>query len=121
MAPMSEQDLKSRTKAFALRAINLGDSVPNARSADVIARQLIRAATSVGANYRAARRARSHKDFVNKLGIVEEEADECCYWLELLADSGHVKPPRLASLQKEADELTAIIVASIRTAKRKKN
>ena len=117
---MTTQDLKSRTKAFALRVIKLTDSLPRSRSANVIGWQLLRAATSVGANYRATQRTRSHKDFLSKLGVVEEEADECCYWLELLADSEPVKPARLADLRREADELTAIMVASIRTAKRKK-
>ncbi len=100
--------------------MKLGDSLPRTRSADVVGRQLIRCATSVGANYRSAQRARTHKDFLYKLGIVEEEADESCYWLELLADSGQVKASRLDDLRKEGNEITAIIVACIRTGKRKK-
>jgi four helix bundle protein len=117
---MAQVDLRDRTKAFALRIIRLTEALPRTRAADVIARQLVRSGTSIGANYRAARRARSYKDFLNKLGIVEEEADESTYWLEILADAGLVKRSRLDSITKEANEITAIIVASIRTAKQKR-
>lgn len=79
-------------------------------------RQLLRCATSVGANYRAAARGKSTPDFIAKLRIVEEEADESVYWLELLERSGHIAPDVAAPLKKEAGELTAIIVASIKTA-----
>jgi four helix bundle protein len=89
-------------------------------SADVIARQLVRSGTSVASIYRATQRARSHRDCLNKARVVEEEADETTFWLEMLADSGIVRPNRLTELQHEANELTAIIVACIRTAKRRK-
>jgi four helix bundle protein len=107
-----------RTKAFALRVMKLVDALPRTRSADVIGRQLLRSATSVGANYRASQRARSKAEFIAKLGIVEEEADESGYWLELLSDGGLVPARRLADLLKEADEITAIVVTSLRVAKR---
>jgi len=114
---MDQDAMKARTKAFALRVIRLTESLPHTRAADVIGRQLLRAATSVGANYRASRRARSRADFIHKLGIVEEEADEASYWLELLVESGLIPHDKLADLMRECDEITAIIVASIRTAK----
>jgi len=84
----------------------------------VIAGQLLRSGTSVGANYRAACRAKSARDFISKMGTVEEEADECLYWMELLAQSGTARLETLKPLMKEADELLAITVASIKTAKR---
>ncbi len=115
---MEHCDLKQRTQSFAIRVIRLCDALPRSRSADVIGRQLLRSATSVGANYRSACRARSKPDFLSKLGIVEEEADESAYWLELLEASGLIKPSRIADLKAECGELTAIIVASIRTARR---
>lgn len=117
---MDEREMKSRTKAFALRVIRLVESLPPSRTSDVIGRQLLRAGTSVGANYRAVRRAKSKADFINKLTIVEEESDESAYWMELLIDSDIVKPQRLEPLLNEADEITAIIVATARTARRKK-
>ena len=115
----SEDQLLDRTKAFALRVIRLVESLPRGRAADIIGNQLLRAATSVGANYRAARRARSSAEFCAKLGIVEEEADESGYWLELLVESKLVKPHLLEDLQQEASEITAMIVASIITARKK--
>ncbi len=117
---MSEQDLKARTKAFSLRIIRLVESLPRGRTADVIGKQLLRSGTSVGANYRASCRAKSPADFIAKMGIVEEEADESIYWMELLIESGLVRPELLASLIKEAGELVAIVVSSIKTAKRNK-
>lgn len=114
-------DLKLRTKQFALRVIRLVESLPTGRTADVIGRQLLRAGTSVGANYRSACRARSSADFRSKMGIVEEEADESAYWMELLIEAGLMKPKRLEKLLQEANELTAIIVASIKTSRRSTN
>ncbi len=112
--------MKARTKAFALRGIKLTDALPRSRAGDAIGRQLIRSATSVGANYRASRRAKSNADFISKLGTVEEEIDECGYWLELIAEAGLVEVARLRPLMKECDELTAIIVATIRKAKQRR-
>lgn len=114
---MEPQEMIQRTRTLAVRSIRLVESLPRGRAADVIGRQLLRSATSVGANYRAALRARSKAEFLSKLGIVEEEVDETAYWLELLAESGVMRPDRLAALQQECHELTAIIVASIRTAR----
>lgn len=116
MAP--PPDLRDRTRAFALRIVRLADSLPAGRSSDVIGRQLLRSGTSVGANYRSARRARSPAEFLAKLGVVEEEADETAFWLDILAQSGTVKPALLADLTRECDEILAIVVAAIRTAKR---
>ena len=113
------QDLAARTKAFAIRVIRVAEALPRGPVADMIGRQLVRAGTAVGANYRAAKRAKSNADFINKMGTVEEEADESAYWLELLAESGLMKLPRLKPLLAECDELVAITVASIRTAKRR--
>ncbi len=110
-------DLKKRTKDFALRVIKLVESLPNTRTSDVLGKQLLRSGTSVGANYRAACRARSAAEFQAKMGIVEEEADESCFWIELLADSKQVKDARVAELLKEAGELTAIAVTSIKTSR----
>jgi len=113
---MKSDELKARTKQFALRVIRLSESIPTTTSGIVIARQLIRCATSVGANYRAACRGRSKAEFVSKLQIVIEEADECCYWMELLIESKLMPENRLSSLLDEANQLTAIMVASRKTA-----
>jgi len=113
-------DLKARTKSFALRIIKVVDALPNTRAANGLGNQLLRSGPSVGANYRAACRGRSTAEFVAKLGIVEEEADECGYWLELLVDSGLMSKAQLGDLMQEADELVAITVASIKTARKRK-
>jgi four helix bundle protein len=112
-------DLKTRTKKFALDIICLVQSLPRNQTADVIGRQLVRSGTSVAANYRAACRARSRADFISKMGIVEEEADETQFWIELLIESGLVRKDKLGSLIKESNELIAITVSSIRTARKK--
>jgi len=116
----TDTNLKERTKAYALRVMHLVESLPHTRTAEVIGRQLLRAATSVGANYRAACRAKSLADFIAKMGIVEEEADESLYWMELLIDSGLVTQNHLADLMDEGNALVAITVASIKTARRSK-
>jgi len=115
-----QNDLKERTKSFALRIIGLVDSLPTGRTAEVIGRQLLRSGTSVGANYRAACRAKSVADFIAKMGIVEEEADECIYWMELLIEAKILPLARLQPLMAEADELVAITVSSIKTARANK-
>ena len=92
---MTSEELKERTKAFALRVIKLVDAMPRSLAAQVIGKQLLRSATSVGANYRAACRAQSHAEFAAQLYIVVEEADETVYWLELLRESSLLKPERL--------------------------
>jgi four helix bundle protein len=112
---VDEQAFKQRTKKLGLQVIELVESLPKSRAADVIGRQLLRCATSVGANYRAACRGKSTADVLAKLAIVEEEADETLYWLELLVESGTVDENRIAELIKETNEITAMIVASIKT------
>jgi four helix bundle protein len=115
---MNPEELKTRTQQFALRVIRLAESMPRGRTADVLGKQLLRSATSVGANYRAACRARSRADFISKIAVAEEEADESLYWLELISESEIMKADRLAGLIKEADELTAILTAAGKTARR---
>ncbi len=111
-------DLKDRTKKFALRIIRLCESLPRGGAADVIGGQLLRCGTSVGANYRAACRGRSPAEFIAKMGIVEEECDESVYWMELLIEAGLMPKERLSDLMREADELLAITVSSIKTARK---
>lgn len=110
-------ELKERTFGFAVRVVRAVEALPKESAAQVIGRQLLRAGTSVGANYRAARRARSRADFIAKLGIVEEECDETVYWIDLLVATGVVKETRIADRRAEASELVAIIVSSIKTAR----
>src|SRR5207245_9434653 len=105
---MKETELKDRTKKFALRILDLADALPHTRSGNVIDGQIVRSGTSVAANYRALCRAKSRADFVNKTSIVEEEADENCFWLELLIDRGLRSARRVKTLLKEANALLAI-------------
>jgi four helix bundle protein len=116
---MDAADFKQRTRDFANRVINLAESLPSTRAAAVVAHQIIKFGTSVAANYRAACRARSPADFRSKMGIVEEEADETAFWLELISDRGYVRSARLAPLLKEANEIISMVVASIRISHRK--
>ncbi len=112
---MDERRFKERTKQSALRVIRVVEGLPRNRSADIIGRQLLRSATSVGANYRAACRGKSASDVVAKLGIVEEEADESIYWMELLIEGGLVSADRLKELLEETNQIVAMTVASIKT------
>jgi four helix bundle protein len=114
----NQPDLKRRTKAFALRILKLVDALPKTTAGRALASQIVRSGTSVAANYRAACRARSTADFIAKLGIVEGEADETLFWLELLEESQLVPAAKLTANKREADELLAITVASIKTARR---
>lgn len=114
---MNEAEMKLRTKRFALRIVRLFKGLPHCDEARIIGRQVLRSGTSVGANYRAVCRSRSRQEFIARLGVVLEEADETVFWLELLSDGGIVARSRLESLAKEANELTSIFVASLRTAK----
>src|SRR2546427_3956690 len=114
---MRSSQLRDRTKAFALVVVRLVEALPCTRSADVIGRQLLRACTSVAANYRSACRARSYKEFIAKLGIVEEEADESQFWIELLADLKLADRGRVSVLANEAGELGAMQIASIQAAR----
>ena len=114
---MKNDNLKQRTKEFALQVIRMSEALPKTKAADVVGRQLLRSATSLAANYRAACRGRSKADFIAKLGIVEEEADESCFWLEIIDDAKMLPSSDLRALRAEADALTAIMVSSIRTAR----
>ena len=116
---MNKEELKDRTKQFALRCIKLSMALPKNDLGHVIRRQLIRCSSSVGANYRAACRGRSTAEFISKLGIVLEETDECSYWLELVVESGSLPKSKVTKLLSESEELTAIFFKSIQTAKRK--
>ncbi len=115
---MNNENLKKRTKLFTLDVIKLVESLPGGKTCEVLGRQLLRSGTSVGANYRAACRAKSPANFIFKMGIVEEEADESSFWIELLIEAGKLNGNQAGSLLKECNELVAISVASIRTAKK---
>jgi four helix bundle protein len=115
---MTTQELKDRTFKFGIRVVQAVLALPKDDVSRILGRQLLRAGTSVGANYRAAARARSLADFIAKLGIVEEECDEASYWMELIVALKLLKKTRLETLQREANELLAIVVASIKTARR---
>jgi len=118
---MNQEEMKQRTKMFALGIIQLVESLPKERTTEVLGRQLLRSGTSVGSNYRSACRAKSIADFISKMGIVEEEADESLYWMELLIEVGIKGNIKMEALMKEAGELLAITVASIKTARKRKN
>ena len=114
-------ELRDRTENFAVRVIKVVDEVPRRLSTEVLVKQHVRCATSAGANYRAACRARSHSEFVSKMQIVQEEADESQYWLELLFRTGTLEESEFRPLEKEASELTAIFTSSAATARKNKN
>ena len=114
---INSEILKQRTKQFALAIIRLCRAIPSNQEGRIIARQLLRSATSVAANYRAVCRARSKADFISKLGIVLEESDESLFWLELLVEAGLISNEKIKTPLKEANELVAIFVASLRTVK----
>jgi four helix bundle protein len=114
------EDLRTRTKQFSLRIIRLFAALPKNAEGQVIGKQLLRSATSVGAHYREATRARSDSEFISKLEGGLQELEEAAYWMELLSESGIVVPARLTELQKEADELTAILITCVKKAKQKR-
>ena len=116
---MNKEELKARTKSFALEVIALVNSLPKTKSSAVIGRQVLRSATSVGANYRSALRGKSLADFIAKMRIVEEELDESIYWLELMVASGDIKAQTITGLLGEAEELLSIFVATIKSAKKR--
>src|SRR5438270_7695329 len=109
-------DLKARTKQFAIRVMKLVDSLPRTIQGRAVPNQIIRSATSVAANYRAARRARSRAEFAAKIGLVEEEADETLFWLELISDTELLSVDRIEPLRREADELVAVMASSRKSA-----
>ena len=114
---MNEIDLKKRTKQFGLRIIKLVEALPKTQSARVIGNLLLRSGTSVGANYRSACRGRSKAEFIAKVGISIEKADESMYWIEMLSEAGIMPEEKVSALYKEADELVAILTASVKTAR----
>ena len=118
---MNQEEMKQRTKLFALSIIQLVESLPKERTAEVLGRQLLRSGTSVGSNYRSACRGKSIADFISKMGIVEEEADESLYWMELLIEAGIEVNIKMEALMKEAGELLSITVTSIKTARKSQN
>jgi four helix bundle protein len=115
---MDERELQRRTKQFALRVMKLVDALPKTTSARAVGGQLVRAGTSVAANYRAACKGRSKAEFISKLGTVEEEADESAFWMELLIEGELMKDAKVQPLHDEAVQLTAIMAASRITASR---
>jgi four helix bundle protein len=113
---VTPEELKQRTKGFALRTLNLAEKLPRGIKGRVLADQIARAGTSVAANYRAACKARSRAEFIAKIGIAEEEADEVQFWLEMITEAALIPIERLSDLQQEARELTAILAASRKSA-----
>ena len=118
---MNKSDLKMKTMRLGLEVIKLVADFPKTQLAHIIADQLLRCSLSVGANYRAACRAKSDKNFINKMKIVEEEADETVYWLEIIKESGLMKADLLVDLSHEANEIVSIIVAAIKTTSQRLN
>ena len=114
-----QTQIKYRTKQIGLKVIKLIDDLPNKPSALAISKQIVRSSTSIGANYRAACRAKSAPDFINKLKIVEEETDETLYWLEILEESSLIQMDKISDLMKEVNEILSIIAATINTVKKK--
>src|SRR5437764_9753892 len=108
---MTQEEMKQRTRELALRVIRLVESLPSTKTSKVVGHQLLRSATSVGANYRAACRAKSTADFINKLAIVEEEADESIYWIELLVESDQVTLKLVEKLLDELNQIVSIVVS----------
>ncbi len=115
---MTREEFRKRTFQFGIRCIRLAESLPKTTTSQVAAKQLIRCATSVGANYRAAIRGRSRADFISRMGIVEEECDETLYWIEIIIELGLVPAARTTELQREANEILSIVVSSIKTARK---
>lgn len=115
---MDSKDLKDRTKKFALRIVKLVRSLPKTAEAKIFGNQLLRCGTSVGANYRAACRARSRSEFISKIGIVIEEADESIFWIELMIEANLVKKSLVESLLQEAEEILAIMISSSNSARK---
>jgi four helix bundle protein len=115
---MASDQYKKRTFEFGIRCVRLVEALPKTMTARTIGKQLLRAGTSVGANYRAAVRGRSRGDFVSRMGIVEEECDESLHWIDVLVELGLVSQKRVEELRREADEIIAIAVSSIKTARK---
>ena len=118
MTEMFDDTFRKRTFHFGIRCIRLAEPLQRGMSAQIISKQLIRVATSAGANYRSAVRSRSRADFLSRMGIVEEECDEALYWIDVLSELGLIAADRVEPLRKEANEIIAITVASIKTARK---
>lgn len=118
---MNEKIFKERTKRLAIDILRLVEGMPRSISADVLARQIVRSGTSIGANYRAACRAKSAADMINKFKVVEEESDETAYWLELITEMGYLPPDKTSPIAKETDEILAMTVASLKTLRSRKS
>lgn len=114
---MDSKELQNKTKKFALRIMKLVEALPDTKAGRVVGNQILRSATSVGANYRSACKARSKADFISKITVVEEEADETAFWLELIQESNLINPNKVKDLYNEAKELAAIFTSSGKTAK----
>jgi four helix bundle protein len=112
---MNEAIFKERTKELEIAILQMVDAIPRSIASDALTGQIVRSATSIGANYRAACRAKSTADMINKLKIIEEESDETTYWLELIAEAGYLPQEKVSPLAKETNEITAMTVASIKT------
>jgi four helix bundle protein len=117
---MQKEDFLRRTMEFGLRIIHFVETLPKSQTGQVLGRQLLRCGTSVGANYRSAVRGKSRADFIAKMAIVEEECDEAIYWMEMLIEAGLVKRALLHGLLDEANQIVAIVVSSIKTARARK-
>jgi four helix bundle protein len=118
---MDKEELKKRTKEFSLRIIKMVDKMPKGVASYVVSKQIVRSATSVASNYRAACRAKSDNDFLYKIDIVVEEADETLFWLEIIEESGMIRKALLSNLKKESNELVSIFSATAKTLKRKRS
>jgi len=117
---LARDEFRQRTKQFALRVIRAVKTLQRDKADWELGRQLLRCGTSVGANYRAACRARSTAEFIAKLGIVEEEADEAVFWMEVMIESGIMRPEQLGDLMDEANQILKMTIASIKTARNRK-
>lgn len=117
---VNEKIFKERTKRLAVSILRLVEELPKSVSATAIARQIVRSSTSIGANYRAACRAKSAADMINKLKIVEEESDETAYWLELIAEMNYLPQEKITPIAKETNEIVAMTVSSIKTLRSRK-
>jgi four helix bundle protein len=118
---MDEKVFKDRTKQLAIAVLRLVDGMPRSISADALSRQVVRSGTSIGANYRAACRAKSTADRINKLKSVEEESDETAYWLELITEMEYIHPEKTSPIEKETNEILAMTVASLKTLRSRKS
>lgn len=118
---MTKEELKQRTKKFALRAINLGNALPNSELGRIVKKQLFRCGTFVASNYRAACRSKSILDFIAKIALVEEEADESAFWLEIIIETSLLKVELVATLLDEANQIVAIMVSSRKSARQNLN